>query len=264
MQDLNEYVRNLYLTDEYIIKNPSLHEEDLPWKVSKIIPLVDRFIGYIGKAENHEINLLDVGGGAGLILDAVSVHIEESHSIEVNKFALDLSPRALEVQKKANSDLRMALNEDIRKTSLGDKEINLTLMIDILEHVPNPTEALEEVKRISDFVIFKVPLENRFLTRTWNFVRHGEPRRCAIETSGHINLCDFGKLEHQVEKHAGQILDFCFTNVFDYRRSSELYKSKMSTRNRLMDFAAAQMFELSPKLCSLIFNDFVMLLVRCD
>ena len=264
MQELNEYVEKLYVADEYIVKNPSLHKEDSPWKVSKVVPLVDRFVRLLDGDEEHEVNLLDVGGGAGLILNSVSTHIEKSHGLKVNKLALDLSPRALEIQEQANPDLRRALNEDIRKTSLGDKEINLTLMIDILEHVPNPTEALEEVGRISDFVIFKVPLENCMLLAIWNLVTGGEHRQRAIETFGHINVYDFDTLKRQVEEHTGQILHFSFTNVFSYRCQSEHHRNEMNTRYRLMNLIAAQIFKLSPRLCSLIFDDFVMLLVRCD
>ena len=109
----------------------------------------------------------------------------------------------LEIQKRRNPDLARVLNEDIRKTSLSDKEIDLTLMIDLLEHVPNPTEALEEVKRISKFVILKVPLDDNLLARIGNFIWRGERRRRAIETVGHINVYRLSKLKHQMEKHAG-------------------------------------------------------------
>ncbi|MCD5425496.1 MAG: hypothetical protein LRZ92_03415 [Methanosarcinaceae archaeon] len=59
MKNTDEFVKSFYTTDEYITKNPSLHEEDTPWKISKIIPLVDKFIEDINE---KEINLLDVGG----------------------------------------------------------------------------------------------------------------------------------------------------------------------------------------------------------
>lgn len=260
MKNIEQYVKDLYTTDDYIMKNPSLHEEDSPWKVSKIIPLVDRFVGYVNKSE---INILDVGGGAGLILNAVSVYIQESFGIKVNKFALDLSPGILKIQKNRNPDLKTALNEDIRKTSLGNKEIDLTLMIDLLEHVPNPIQALEEVKRISRFVIFKVPLEDNLIGRTWNLIKRGEPRQRAIETVGHINIYDFVKLKHQINKHTGLILYFYFTNVFEYLRNSEHYRNKMKAGNRLINVVATYIFRLSPKLCSLIFSDFAMILVKC-
>jgi len=170
----------------------------------------------------------------------------------------------LGIQKKRNPHFKKALNEDIRKTSLGNKEIDLTLMIDVLEHVPNPTEVLEEVKRISKFVIFKVPLEDNLLLKTWNFVRRDKPRQHLIETFGHINVYNLGKLKYQIEKHMGQVLDFYFTNVFDYYyRNSEHYKNGMKIGNKLINFVAAHVFRLSPELCSFIFNDFVMILFKC-
>ena len=166
-------------------------------------------------------------------------------------------------EDKRNPDLKKALNEDIRKTSLGDKEIDLTLMIDLLEHIPNPAKALEEAKRISEFVLFKVPLEDNLVSRTWNFVKRGEPRQHAIETVGHINVYNFNKLKYQIEKHTGQVLDSYFTNVFEYLRNSEHYKNKMSGKGKLINFVAMYMFRVSPRLCSFIFADFAMILVKC-
>ena len=258
--NMNEYVQNLYLTDEYIIRNPSLHEEDSPWKVSKIIPLIDRVVDYLNEGE---INLLDVGGGAGLILNALSSYIEKSHDMKVNKFALDLSPNMLEIQKKRNPDLKGALNEDICKTSLASKEVDLTLMIDVLEHVPNVLEALQELRRISRFVVFKVPLQDHLLLRTWNFINRGKPRQHLIENVGHINFYRFSRLRQEIEKNTGQVLNYYFTNVFDYFRNSEHYSKNMGIKSKLANFVAAYTFKLSPKLCSLMFGDFVMILVKC-
>jgi len=256
--DLEEDIKNFYQTDEYIIKNPSLHEEDSPWKVSKIIPLLDRFVEYNNQ---YEINLLDVGGGAGLILNAVSIYLKKKYNINVKKNALDLSPGMLKIQKKRNPDLNKALNEDIRKTSLGEKEMDLTLMIDILEHVPNPVEALDEVKRISNFVIFKVPLEDNFLERIRNVVKGGKRRRSMIETFGHINIYNFMKLKYHIEKHTGQVLEYYFTNSAHEHLTH--YKNKMKKISRFINFVASYLFRISPKLCSLIFSDDVMILARC-
>jgi SAM-dependent methyltransferase len=253
-------IKNVYLTDEYIRKHPSLFEQDSPWKASKVIPLVDKFVGHFDK---DEMNLLDVGGGAGLVLKVVSSYIEENHGIKVNKFALDLSPGILEIQKNKNPDLKKALNEDICRTSLGNKEIALTLMIDVLEHVPNPIEALHEIKRISDYAIFKVPLEDNLLLRTWNFIMMGAPRRRSIANVGHVNLYNFSKLKHQIEEHAGLILDSYFTNVFDYLRRSKHSEIKMNLPRKLVNLIALYTFKLSPKLSSFLFNDFAMILVKC-
>jgi ubiquinone/menaquinone biosynthesis C-methylase UbiE len=260
MIDDEKFISDLYLSDEYINKNPSLHEEESDWKISKIVPLVDRFIEHNNK---DEINLLDVGGGTGLILYAVSNYFETRHSIGVNRYALDLSPGMLEIQKERNPDLRKALNEDIRKTSLSNKEIDLALLIDVLEHVPNPIEALEELRRISSFSILNVPLENSLDRRIWNFLKSGEPRKYDIETYGHINFYTFGKIKRQIEKHTGRVLDFYFTNKFHYWRNRKHYKEKTKLIRRLRNFIALHVYSLSPRLCSILFHDSVVLLVKC-
>lgn len=244
-------MKDFYLSDEYIKKNPTLHEEDSPWKVEKILPLVDIFLE---KNTKKEINILDVGGGAGLILKAVADYIRKK-GIRVNKFALDLSPGMLKSQKKNNPDLKKALNEDIKKTTFKEKEIDLVLMIDILEHVPDPEEALKELKRISAFVVFKVPLEDNLLLKSWNLVKRGEPRRRNIQTIGHINVYNFSKLRKHIERNAGNIEKHYFTNSFEYFSR----KNRKTIINRLGSLT----FRVSPRLCSLIFNDFAVLLVRC-
>lgn len=250
---------NLYITDEYIIKHPLLHAEDSASKVGKISPLLDRFVRYFKQNfKAKQLDILDVGGGAGLILSTIAREIERNHNVKVNKFAIDLSPRALEIQKKMNPDLKKALNEDICKTSLKTKEMDLTLMIDVLEHIPNPVQALEEVKRISKFALMRVPLEDNLLYNVWNTMTGGKLRQHLIETFGHVNVYNYCKLIHQIEKHMGQILSFCFTNVFQSSPSKV-----RDLKNKVINLVASYSFRLSPELSSLIFRDFVMILVKC-
>jgi ubiquinone/menaquinone biosynthesis C-methylase UbiE len=250
-------VTNLYLSGEYLKRYNTLHEEDSPWKISKILPLVDKLFFYF---DRNEINLLDVGGGAGLILSGVSTYIERSYGIKVNKFALDISAAMLEIQKRRNPDLKKALCENICKTSLASKEVDVTLLIDVLEHVPSPTEALREVRRISKFAILKVPLECSPFIRVLNFITWGVTRS-PRDLIGHINVYNFYKLMHQIELNTGYVMDFFFTNVFDYFLTSEHYKR--SLREKTINSMAKFLFQLSPKLCSFIFEDFVMILVKC-
>jgi SAM-dependent methyltransferase len=253
-------VADLYRTDEYIRQNPSLHEEDSPWKIEKTIPLVDTFIGLIHK---DRINLLDVGGGAGLILAGVSSYIEEQHRINVRKYALDLSPGMLEIQKQRNPQLVKALNEDIRCTTLHDKEIDLALLIDLLEHVPDPVQALEEIKRVSCYAIFKVPLDAYLVGKIGNFIKRGEPRRQAIEQIGHVNMYTYSELKAQIEKHTGHIVCSCFTNTHEYYLNSPYYKDNLSITSRLLGLAGVCTFRFSPRLAAFLFYDFAMFLVKC-
>ena len=101
------------------------------------------------------------------------------------------------------------------------------------------------------------------VNRAWNLVKRGEPRQRGIETVGHINIYNVSKLKYQIEKHTGQVLNFYFTNVFDYYRNSENYKSNMNPRGKLINFLGAYMFRLSPRVCAFMFTDFAMILVKC-
>lgn len=259
MQEQDNLIQRLYQQDEYIIKNPSLHEEDTPWKVGKIIPLTDA----IDCLDRSAVTVLDVGGGAGLILKAISTHIESNREAKVRRFALDLSPGMLQVQKTNNPSLEKALNEDICKTSLTDKEIDVTLMIDVLEHIPNATQALEELKRISRFVILKVPLEDNLAGRLLNLITGGKRKRNLREALGHVSCYDFNSLKRQVEGHAGEIIVWSFCNVFQYYRHSAYYKKRVNMQDRLVGYVGGFVFAVSPRLCSLMFTDFVMVLVKC-
>jgi SAM-dependent methyltransferase len=251
-----EQTADLYRSDKYIGHNPSLHEEDSPWKITKILPLVDQFITLRAP---KEINLLDVGGGAGLILKAVGDHLGTRHHKRVNKYAVDLSPGMLDVQRKNNPDITQTLNEDVRHMSLSDKHIDLAMMIDVLEHVPNPEEALEEARRVSHFLILKVPLENSLFLRIWNLIHGGEPRRRNARLIGHINHYNYRQLRSQIEKHAGQVVDHYYTNAFQYSAQWD----RVPLRHRIQNAVGGTLFRLSPTMTSLLFFDYVMVLVKC-
>ncbi len=260
MKDFNEKVNDLYVKGEYITRNPTIHEEDSLWKINKISPLIDKCLSEINK---KEINLLDVGGGAGIILREISKRVEKNNKIKVNKFSLDLSPEILKIHKENNPDLKLSLNEDIRGTSFKNKEIDITLMVDVLEHVPDPEKCLKELQRISKYVVFKVPLEKNLILSLANVLTLGWLRKIKIKNSGHINVYSLSKLKKQLKKNNLEIIDYHYTDVFDYFRNSEHYKDKMRVRNLSINFIASWFFKLSPRLCSLLFNDFVAVLVKC-
>lgn len=185
----------VYVDDDYQRKHPTLHEEDSKWKYSKIVPFVDEFMQSQTK---DKLALLDVGGGAGKIVAQVCDYLRDEYRIRVDKILLDLSPGALQIQTEANPDCSKALNEDIRRTSLACKQVDLALMIDVLEHIPNPKEALEELRRISRFVIFKVPLEDCAYNRLANMCLHNYAQKVSSECVGHCNFYNEEGLQAQI------------------------------------------------------------------
>ena len=260
-EELKNLVKNLYLKVGYLKKHPSLHEIDSPWKLRQALPLINEYLIYNKKKE--EINLLDVGGGAGVILNGLANYIEKYYKKKINKYALDLNSDMLSIQKERNPDLKMALNEDICKTSLRNKEIDLTLMIDVLEHIPNLISALEELKRISNFVVFKVPLDNNLAFRVWDFIKRGKTRQFFFENLGHVNLYYYTRLINQIEKHLGKVLNYFFTNVAEYYLKSPYYGTKMPIKEKILHLLSIFMNKVSPKLSSFVSPDYIMILSKC-
>ena len=87
--------QDLHASDDYIRKHPDLYARDSEPKSSEILPFVDRFMESFA---GDQVKLLDVGGGAGLILRRVAQHIESKHRTRVVKFALDLSQVSMAVE----------------------------------------------------------------------------------------------------------------------------------------------------------------------
>ncbi len=249
---------NIYTSGEYIRNNPTLDVEDTTWKLEKILPALNNFIkDYRVK----DIKLLDVGGGAGLILKGVSDYLKEK-DINVEKYALDPSKEMLLRQKENNPDLEAVCEGSIERTPFKNKEFDLVLMVDVLEHVPDTTAALRELSRISKYVIFKVPLEDNIYYNMLNFIKRGGLRRYIINKVGHINSYNVVRLRDEISAHTGQILCYSFANVFSYYLS-ESYHKELLTREKILYTLGKMTFSLPPLLCSRLFPDFIVCLVKC-
>lgn len=119
-------IKDFYLSDEYIRRNPTLGVEDSEWKAARIYPAADLLLKHLDK---DELRLLDIGGGAGVVLDLLSSYIHGNSNAKVIKYMLDLSPGMLEIQQKRNPDVNKILNENICETSLADKEVDCALLV---------------------------------------------------------------------------------------------------------------------------------------
>src|SRR5437667_4713531 len=163
-------IEQFYLSGEYLRRNPTLHAEDSAWKAGVVAPLLDYFV------EVHPaspLKVLDVGGGAGVLLSMIADRLRRTAGRPVTKCAIEFSPEMLEVQKSNNPDLERTEQGSIEATSFGDKEFDLVLLIDVLEHLPNAETALREIRRIGRYAIIKIPLEDTVHFRLINALRRG-------------------------------------------------------------------------------------------
>jgi SAM-dependent methyltransferase len=174
-----------YYNREYPRYAPLLHVKDSKWKVSKILPLIQE-----GKIKVEQI--LDTGCGAGFVLKELLTELRIAHGIGV-----DISTHMLKVAKRFSA-LKDAVSlsyikADAATLPLKNQCLDMSLLIDVVEHVFNPYKVLLEQARVSRYMIVKVPLTMAVLARGILFSGH----RTWKERLGHIhhfNMASFFNL----------------------------------------------------------------------
>ena len=248
---------NMYSSGTYIRNNPTLDAEDMPWKISKILPIVDIFLR---QTSATKVKILDVGGGAGLYLKEISDHLR-AKKIAADKYALDLSGEMLRIQRENNPDMKGIVECSIEQTPFKDKEFDLVLVIDVLEHIPNVAAALKEIRRISGHVIYKVPLENNLYYNILNIMKRGGLRRDIFQKVGHVHFFSPGKLKKQLSC-TGEMVCCNYTNVFEWCLSEDYHRGT-NWKEKMVFTLANYVFKISPGLCSRLFPDSIACLVQC-
>ncbi len=176
--DFQEYY-DLEYTDE------SFHEEDTEIKLRKIFRIMP---------EGLEVeSMMDLGCGTGLIGTAVAEQLGCSQIV----FA-DLSTAAMAM---INSD-GMKLVTNAEEIPLPDSSLDMTIMADVLEHLPDPEQALREQRRLTRYLLLKLPLDGAVLRRVYIGMlqlRYGEDYWKKVY--GHVNRYTRKTLLAALDRH---------------------------------------------------------------
>ena len=252
-----EEIENFYRTDQFLRVNPKT-DADSFWKAEKLKPFIDDFLQ---RNSERNLKILDVGGGVGIVMKNICDYISGKHKNKISQFAIDLSPGALKLQQKYNPDLKNIKVESIEQTSFKDKEIDLTLLIDVIEHVHDPMKAFREISRISKFVLIKVPLEKNISVNILNMLSGYRNKRMSAESVGHINFYSFKSIKKEINNSLGEIISSDYMNVFHYLLHSDRTES-LSIPRKIYCFLGQICYGISPSITSLIFNDFAVFLIK--
>jgi hypothetical protein len=139
-------MHDLYVSGEYLHKNPTWHIEDSSWKAMQIARMLER-------NPIKPMTVCEVGCGAGEILSQLQRRLDPRCVL----WGYDISPQAFELSKtRANDRLHFKLG-DIREEK--DVSFDLMLLIDLLEHLEDYLGFLKEIKSKSQYKILHIPLE---------------------------------------------------------------------------------------------------------
>ena len=146
--------------------------------------LMDRFLATVTRLYRRAIDplggaatVLEVGCGEGDLCD----HLQRSRSARF--VGTDLSPRILELARQRYPALPLAA-QSATELAFPDGAFDLVIACEVLEHLPDPQRALEEIVRVSRrHVIVSVPREP--IWRALNMAR-GAYLRDLGNTPGHL------------------------------------------------------------------------------
>jgi SAM-dependent methyltransferase len=137
---------DIYSSGDYLVKNPTWHVEDSPWKANNILKILNR----------NNINpqsVCEVGCGAGEILKQLQSNLNQ----ECEFWGYDISPQAFELaQQRANEKLHFNL-----KDLLTEKDVffDLILLIDLIEHLEDYFNFLRQLRAKSKYKLLHIPLD---------------------------------------------------------------------------------------------------------
>ena len=135
-----------YLTDAYALSNPTWDEEDSAWKAALVCEI-------LRDAALYPKRIADVGCGAGGVLATL-----RSSFVEAHLAGFDIAPGAAKLwQQHASARVEYIQGDflDVR----NEQRYDLIMLLDVLEHLPDPIAFLTDVAPRADYFVFHFPLD---------------------------------------------------------------------------------------------------------
>lgn len=183
-----------YLSGDYADKNPSWDLEDAPWKARQVLEIV----------RAHKLfpaSIAEVGCGAGGVLAKL-----RSVFPETDLFGFDIAPTAQRHWAQfAQANIQFRVGDLF---SLSQRRYELMLVLDVVEHVPDPFEFLARLRGHADYFIFHFPLDLSAIS-----VLRESPLLYAREKVGHIHYYTKGLVLATLTECGYDIVDWRYTGA---------------------------------------------------
>lgn len=163
-------------------------------------------------SKNIQFNaILEVGSGEGAILQWLS-----EWSVSENLYAIEISESGIEATKSKNiKHLKEIKIFDGYTIPYPDNHFDLVICSHVLEHVEHERTLLREIKRVSKYQIFEVPIDFSFYVD--EKVKH-------FLSYGHINIYTPSLFRFLLKSENFAVMkDIC--HIYDDEIFNEIYKN---------------------------------------
>jgi len=231
-------MKDIYNDSTYLNNNPTWHEEDAPFKTTKIIELLARnSISFNTVAE--------IGCGSGEILVQLEAQLHEV----INYFGFDISTDAINIAKKKETD---KIKFELRDLSNKNENCfyDLLLVIDVIEHLDNYFNFLDGIVSKSKYTIFHIPLD----MCVWSLFREKK----LIESKnriGHIHNFTEDFIINILSDYGFEIIDKIYT---------EPTFEETSNKQRFVNFIRKSIFKLNNRFCTKTLGGYSILLLTIN
>jgi SAM-dependent methyltransferase len=188
---------DFYTKGEYLAKHPEWHTEDAAWKASNILKM-------LGKNRLQPSSVIEIGCGAGEILKKMQDQLPATVSFE----GYEVSPQAFEMTASRKNEKLNFFLQDISEIK-GGRNYDLSLMIDVFEHVHDYYGFLEKAREKAKHIIFHIPLDLS-VQSVWR----GYPLLRKRKNSGHIHYFTKDTALASLRDSGYEIVDWFYTGSY--------------------------------------------------
>ena len=186
-------MEKIYVTGDYLDRNPTWHIEESPWKARQVIRMIH-------KDHLDPKTICEVGCGAGEVL----VHLQKYLNDDCVFWGYDISPQAFELSSgKENASLKFQL-ADLTKEK--DRFFDVILLLDIIEHLEDYFSFLRDLKTKSRYKILHIPLD---LSVQAVIRKHGLNH--VRQIYGHLHYFTKNLALEMLADVGYEVIDYCYT-----------------------------------------------------
>ena len=214
--------------------NNDWHLKDSKWKSEKVYNLIE-------KNQIKLNSIIDIGCGVGGVIYELSKNYKNSLEL----LGVDYSDNVIE---KAKEIFDSKVNfKSIKNLKEINSNYDLAIVMDVFEHVENYYEFLKDLKSISEYKIFHIPLDiclPNIIFNRFNKLNN-----------------ELGHLHYFNKETALLTLENCSYSIIDYKYTNGSVVFARSFYEKILKYPRHLISLFSPKLSQLLFGGFSLIVL---